>query len=399
MRFFGAVLFSAAMFALSSPAFPATVLVLPFHNTSHFSDLNWVGESISETLKGEFGALNEIVFDRDSVAKGLSQLALRPDAEFTKATLIRLGQVLDADYICYGNYDATLREGDSQLKNSSVHVTSRFIDLRKLHDGPSVTEAGKLSDLSRLEQHLAWEALKYLQPGHNLTLDQFMAPNKLVRLDAEESYIRGLLSTNKEQQQKWFAQAVVLDPHFASPAFELGNIYLSEKDYQQALRWFGQVPLTDRHYPQARFNMGLSAYGSESYDSAATYFREVAKSFPMNEVFNNLGAAENELGMPAAIDDFRRALDGDPKNTTYLFNMGLALLKSNSFDEAGRRLQAVVDRKPNDTEARSLLSRAKARESWTPGTKGIAPARLAPSFDATAFRQLKAMLQPRGNGS
>jgi tetratricopeptide (TPR) repeat protein len=399
MRFCRAGLSLAAALALSVPAFPATVLVMPFSNTSQFSDLNWVGESISETLKGEFSALNEIVFDRDSVANGLNQLSLRPGATFTKATLIRLGQTLDADYICYGSYEATLPSGDSQLKNSSVRVTSRFIDLRKLHDGSSITEAGKLSDLSRLELHLAWEGLKYLQPGQSLALERFMAPEKLIRLDAEESYIRGLLSTNKDQQQKWFAQAIVLDPHFVSPTFELGKIYLSEKDYQQALRWFGQIPLTDRRYPQARFNMGLSAYGVGNYDLAVTCFRELAKSFPMNEVFNNLGAAENALGMPVAIDDLRRALDGDPYNTTYLFNLGLALLKNNAFDEAARRLQIVVERKPDDTEAQSLLNRAKARERWVPGSKNLAAERLAPTFDATAFRQLKAMLQPRGNGS
>jgi tetratricopeptide (TPR) repeat protein len=399
MWFGRAALSVLAMCVSSMPAAPATVLVLTFHNNSQYSDLNWVGESISETLKAELSDLDEIVFDRDSVRKGIDQLSLRPDASFTKATLIRLGQTLDADYICYGSYDATVPAGDSQLKDSSVQVTSRFIDLRKLHEGPNVTEAGKLADLSRLEHHLAWEALKYLQPGQNLTLDRFMAPGKVVPLEAEESYIRGLLSTNKDQQQKWFAQALVLDSHFTSPAFELGVIYLSQKDYRQALRWFGQIPTADRRYPEARFRMGLSAYGLADYDSAAAYFREVAKTFPMSEVFNNLGAAEGQLGSPAAIDDLKRALDGDPNNPVYLFNSGLALLKINSFDEASRRLQIVANRKPSDTEARTLLTRAQAREPWVSGAKPAVMERVVPTFDATAFRQLKALVQPRGNGS
>jgi predicted Zn-dependent protease len=145
--------------------------------------------------------------------------------------------------------------------------------------------------------------------------------------------------------------------------------------------------------------MGLSAYGVGDYNSAAADFREVSKSFPMNEVFNNLAAAESQLALPGAIDDFKRALDGDPNNPTYLFNLGLGLLKKNSFDDAARRLQLVVDRKPNDAEARTLLARAKSREPWVPGAKAVAVERLVPSFDATAFRQLKAMVQPRGNGS
>lgn len=399
MRFYRAAVLAAGMFAFSLPVLPATVLVLPFHNNSQYPDLNWVGQSISETLKSEFGDHEEIVFDRDSVKKGLDQLSLRADASFTKATLIRLGQTLDADYICYGSYDASLPAGDTELKNSSVQVTSRFIDLRKLHEGPNVTEAGKLADLSRLEQHLAWEALKYLQPSQNLSLDQFLAPAKVVPLEAEESYIRGLLSNNKDQQQKWFAQALVLDPHFTSPAFELGTLYLSQRDYRQALRWFGQIPAADRRYPEARFKMGLSAYGVGDFNSAAAYFREVSKAFPMNEVFNNLAAAESQLGSPGAVDDFKRALDGDPNNPTYLFNLGLALLKNSSFDEAARRLQTVVDRKPNDAEARSLLVQAKAREPWAAAQKPAPAERLVSMFDATAFRQLKAMVQPRKSAS
>ncbi|MBV8551592.1 MAG: tetratricopeptide repeat protein [Acidobacteriaceae bacterium] len=383
-----------AVLALAVPARPATVLVLPFHNSSQYSDLNWVGQSISETLKDEFGQLNEIVFDRDSVAESMQHLALRPDANFTKATLIRLGQTLDADYICYGSYDATLPTGDSQLKDSAVQLTTHFIDLRKLHDGADITEAGKLADLSRLEQHLAWESLKYLQPGQNPPLDRFLAPDKMVRLDAEESYIRGLLSSNKEQQEKWFAQAVVLDPHFMSPVFELGKLYLAQKDYRQALRWLEKIPATNARYPEARFKMGLSAYSLGDYNSASGYFREVARTFPMNEVFNDLGAAENQLALPAAIDDFCHALDGDPNNTSYLFNLGIALWRNNRFEDASKQFQAVLDHDPKDSEARTLLNRAQLHEPYGSGNKPPVALRLTPNFDATAFRQLKAMLQP-----
>ncbi len=96
-------------------------------------------------------------------------------------------------------------------------------------------------ELSRLEEHLAWESLKYLEPSKNLTVEQFLAPEKLTRLDAEESYIRGLLSSSKEQQQKWFTQAATLDPHFSSPDFELGKLALEGKDYRKAIEWFQHI--------------------------------------------------------------------------------------------------------------------------------------------------------------
>lgn len=396
--FFRCFVFFAALALLVGPANSATVLVLQFHNSSQFSDLNWVGESASETLRGEFSNANQIVFDRDSLSKAMQRLSLRPGADFTKATLIRLGQALGADYVCYGSYEATLPPGDSQLKDSSIRLVAHYLDLRKLHEGPDLSEAGKLSDLSRLEEHLAWQSLKYLAPGANWAVEDFLSPKKFTRLDAEESYIRGLLSSNNEQQQKWFLQAVVLDPHFISPAFELGKLLLGRKDYRQALQWLGRVPATDSRYADARFKMGLSAYELGDYNASAGYFRDVLKQFPMNEVYNNLGAAESQLNLSAAADDFKHALDGDPNDPVYLFNLGAALLRVNSFDEAARRLQAVVDRDADDNEAQALLDRAHSHQTTDPGNKPSAQPRLKSNFDETAFRQLKAMLQPKRNG-
>jgi tetratricopeptide (TPR) repeat protein len=375
----------------------ATVLVVRFHNESQYSDLSWVGESVAETLRAEFGGADEIVLDRDSRAEGLRRLSLRPDAGFTKATLIRLGQTLDADYVCFGSYEIHLAPDSSQLKDSSIQLTARFIDLKKMHEGPEVSEAGKLTELSRLEEHLAWQSLKYLEPGANLPLDRFMSPQKLIRVDAKESYIRGLLSSNKDQQEKWFAQALALDAHFSDPAFELGRLALNRQEYAKALNWFQKIPTADPRYPEARFKMGLCAYGAGDYTEATNYFREVLKTFPLGEVYNNLGAAENRLNLPIAIDDFRRAADGDQNDTAYLFNLGLALMKNNYFDEAAKRFQAVLDHDPDDAESQALLARAQRHETPAAGAKTAVPERLKQNFNETAFRQLKAVVQSKGN--
>ncbi len=388
------LLFFLACFC-SSVANAATVLVLQYHNNSQYPDLNWVGASIAVTLGNEFSAENQIVLDRDSRAEGMRQLSLRPDAEFTKATLIRLGQTLDADFVCYGSYDASLPSGDTELKNSSIQVTAHVLNLRKMHDGPDISEAGAISELSRLEEHLAWGLLKYLDPSANLPVDQFLAPQKLIRLDAEESYSRGVLSSNPEQQQKWFAQAAALDPKFSAPAFELGKLALDRKQYGEATGWFQHISADNPRYPEARFKMGISAFGAGDYKASASYFRELLKTYPMSEVYNNLGAAESELGLPVAIDDLRHALEGDPNDPVYLFNLGAALLRNNYFDEAAKRLQGVLDRTPDDAGASSLLDQAQRRESTPPGVKSVAVPRLKQNFNETAFRQLKAMMQPK----
>ena len=375
----------------------ATVLVLQFHNSSRFPDLNWVGESVAETVRVELSAAGEIVLARDSRSEGLRRLGLRADADFTKATLIKLGQTLDVDYLCYGDFDILLPEGDTEMRNSSVQISAKFLDLRKLHDGPQMAEAGKLSELSRMNEHLAWQTLRYIEPTSNSPLDQFMNPRKFVRLDAEESYMRGLLASRGEQQEKWFTQASVIDPHLAGPAFELGKLNLERKSFRRAQDWFARVPQQDPRYAAARFRMGLAAYGAGDFSGASAYFREVSKTVPLNEVFNNLGAAESQIGQSSAVDDFRRAVDGDVNDPVYRFNLGVALLKANSFDEAAKFFQFVVDHDDKDADARALLERAQRREQIVPGVRAPAANRLKQNFDETAFRQLKAMLQPKGS--
>lgn len=394
MQLFQALLLLSLVSAL--PAFPAAVLVLQFQNRSQYSDLNWVGESVAETLMNEYAEANQIVLDRSSRAEAMHRLSLRPGATFTKATLIRLGQTLDADYLCYGTYEVTLPAGSSELKDSSVQLSARFLDLRHMHDGPETSETGKLSELSRLEEHLAFTTLKYLEPKANLALDHFIAPNKLIRVDAEESYVRGLLSPSGDQQQKWFLQAAALDPNFASPAFELGKLALQKKDYHQALAFFQRINPSYPRYTEVRFKIGITDYYLADYPSAISYFREVLKTYPLNEVYNNLGIAELQLNQPAALGDLHRAVDGDPNDSIYLFNLGAALWKSGRFDEAAKALQSLLDRQPDDADAAALLERAQTHESPATAKPDI-PERLKLSFNASAFRQLKALVEPKGS--
>ena len=377
------------------PVRAGTILVLRFQNNSQYSDLNWVGESIASTLMNEFAAQNEIVLSRGARAEAIRRLSLRPDANYTKATLIRLGQTLDANYLCFGSFDVSLPAPNAPLKDSSIRVSAQFIDLRKMHDGPEVSEAGRLTELSRLQEHLAYESLKYLQPASDLKLDDFMSPQKAVRLDAQESYIRGLLSDNREQKQKWFLQAAALDNKFAGPAYELGRICLDQKQYPQAIDWLRRVGADHPSYPEARFRMGLASYETGDYSAAAAYFREVLKTYPISEIYNNLGAAESQMNQAAAADDLRHALESDPNNSVYLFNLGIVLLKSGWFDEAAKSFQKAIDQDANDAEARILLDQSHRREAFQAGSK-LPVLRLKNNFNATAFRQLKAMLKTTG---
>jgi tetratricopeptide (TPR) repeat protein len=383
----------AALASLRAQA--ATILVLPFQNNSSYEDLNWVGASIAETLYMELGSSGQIVIDRATLQEGFRRLTLRSGARFTKATIVKLGQTLGADYVIYGDYDIHLTAGETKLRNSDIAITSHLIDLRKFREGQVASESGNLAELSRMEEHLSFLYASTLQPGSNYQAEQFTTPDKLIRLDAKESYIRGLLSTNADQKIKWFEQASALNRAYASPAFELGKLYLQRKDFRQAQEWLLRVPSGHPRYPEARFKLGLATYGAADYRAAAGYFKEVSQTIPLGEVFNNLGAAENRMNQPAAVEDFRRAADADRADETYAFNLGLALYKAGRYDEATDALKTAVERIPEDREANSLLERAEQREPFQ-SANGRPPGveRLKEDFDETTFKELKAMLQP-----
>ena len=82
----------------------------------------------------------------------------------------------------------------------------------------------------------------------------------------------------------------------------------------------------------------------------------MAALVPTNEVLNNLGAAQSRRNLPESIESFRKAMEGDESDPAYQFNLGYALWKQGKFEPAADRFRAVLERKPDDSDAKLLLS-------------------------------------------
>ena len=116
---------------------------------------------------------------------------------------------------------------------------------------------------------------------------------------------------------------------------------------------------------------------------------------PLSEVYNDLGAAQSRAGVPAALDSFRKALEGDPSDPTYQFNVAYELWKTGNFDAAAESFRAILARNPGDETASRLLSRCESRTGPRPAdprTEGLE--RLKSNYEESAYWQLKAVLQP-----
>jgi tetratricopeptide (TPR) repeat protein len=383
----------AAMALVCGALHAETVLALPFFNHSK-SNLDWIGESISESLHDSLASEGLLVLDREDRLEAYRRRSLRPGVELTHASIIKVGQALDASSVIYGSYEL-VPPAAGETGSGSLRVTARILDLKRLRQFPEFTEVRALDDLAALEAHLGWRALQYLTPKSVPDEQEFMRERPPVRLDAVESYIRGLLAQTPEQRQRFFTQAARLDEHYSAPCYQLGMTYWANKDYHVAATWLARVDHSNPHYLEAQYFLGLCWYYGGDFAGAEHAFQLVAAAVPLNEVFNNLGAAQNRRNnSEGAIANFQKALEGDSSDPDYHFNLGYAYWKAGRFADAVTSLRLTVERNPSDTEATSLLGRALKRDGARPGDpRSEARERLKTNYDEAAYRQLQAELQ------
>ncbi len=371
-----------------------TVLVVPFFNHSNSENLSWIGESIAETVHDSLASENVLTLDRDDRLEAYRRLTLRPGAELTHASVIKLAQALDASVAIYGDYELTPAENGGQSKGT-LRVHARMMNLRSTTQSGPLEEAGPLEDLAALEIRLSWQALSLLRPKDAPLREEFLKAHPSVRLDAVESYIRGLLSTTAEQRRRFFSQAARLDDTYSQPCFQLGKSYWQQKDYRVAATWLQRVNRSDSHYREALYYLGLCDYHMADFQAAAKAFREVAETMPLNEVYNNLGASLAQLkSSDEAIASYQKAIEGDSADPDYRFNLGYAQWLSGRFAAAAESFRAVLERNPSDSEATTFLGLSIREQGPRPGEpRSEGRQRLKTNYDEAAYRQLQAELQ------
>jgi tetratricopeptide (TPR) repeat protein len=386
-RIFAIVLFFAG--ALHAE----TALVLPFFNHTKNSGLDWVGESIAESVRDSLASEGLLALDREDRLEAYRRLSLRPGAEITHASILKIGESLDASKVIYGFYELLPGEAGKETKGS-LRITAQILDLKRTRLGPVYSELGALEDLATLQVHLGWQTLETLNPKTAPEERGFMKARPPVRLDAVESYVRGLLSTSVEQRHHYFTQAARLDVHYSQPCFQLGKTYWEKKDYKVAAGWLERVAQSDPHYLEAQFFLGLCYYANGNFKGAEQRFQFVAAALPLNEVFNDLGVAQIQLqDYTNAAANFRKALDGDDSDPDYHFNLGAALWRSGRHTEAAESFRAVLARNAADTEASGMLGRTLQNEAPRPGgPQADGQPRLKNNYEEAAYRQLQAEL-------
>jgi len=226
-----------------------------------------------------------------------------------------------------------------------------------------------------------------------VTEESFRRVHPPVRLDALENYIRGLLADAPDQKLKLFAAAVRLEPTFGQAQFHLGLALYYRREYRSAAEAMSRVPAGSPRGRAALFHLGLARYHQGDFAAAANGWRALSEQVPMGEVFNNLGAAMSRAGEPGAVSAFEKAVETDPSDPEYHFNLGYALWRTGEFEKAAASLRLSLERRTEDDLATLILGRCLQRVGPRPGDlRTEAAERLKTNYNESAFLALKAML-------
>jgi Tfp pilus assembly protein PilF len=222
-----------------------------------------------------------------------------------------------------------------------------------------------------------------------------------IRLDALENYIRGMLATSAEEKVQHYREATRLNPDYAQAWLALGKTYYAQHAYEPAIAALSQVQRSGATAGsmfgalarEANFYLGLAAYAHGDFAKSESAFEFVAARLPLAEVYNNLGVVAARRGQsPKKIAEyFERAIQDDPSDPDYHFNLAVTLEQTGDRAGEARELHATIEHRPNDADAKMLLdSQASAPGSIVPSSANskIPPERLKRNYEEDAFRQM-----------
>jgi len=361
------------------------MLVVPFENASGAPGLEWVGETFPEILGQRMASNSLYLVGRADRNYAFDRLGIPQNLRPSHATLFRLGEEMDVDYVVMGRYS---------FDGRTFTVSARLLELSKLRLLPEVTESGPLPKLLDLESALAWDLLRQLTPDLVTSRNQFVAAAPPVRLDAFENYLRGLLATARQEKLRYFRAALRVFPSYSAALLELGKTYYAGRDYKDAAAWLARIPKTDPLAREANFYLGLAFFYTGDFDRAESAFNFVASRLPLTEVYNNLGVAQARRGKKTAHEYFAKAADADPTDPDYRFNLGVALSRAGDAAGAQRELRQALRLRPSDAEAKTLLVTLTTPAPPRAFPEARLPLeRIKRNYDEASFHQLALEIQ------
>ena len=330
-------------------------MVFPFENAAASPRLEWLSEGLEELTIQRLSAAGEQVYSHAGRLAELERNGLLHSSKLSRATMLHIGEDLDADFVVFGRFAA---------RGNSLTIESRILKVSPARLLPAQREAGTLDSLMDLHSRLIWRMLSGNDHNYSQSLAEFSKRQRPLRLDAFEHYIRGLLANEDDARLRELREAARLEPEWPEPDFALGEIYFARRDCDSALPWYARVPKTHNHYVESVFATGVCRILMGQPDHAEEVFTSLQEALKNNvvsagdlpEILNDLAVARARQGKTAAAQaDLRRAAELEPDEDDYPFNLGLLALQNNDPAAAADYFREAAERAPDNAEDRALL--------------------------------------------
>jgi Flp pilus assembly protein TadD/TolB-like protein len=382
LRLSAILLFSTIALAQAPANTGLNVLVVPFENQSQAPGIAWISDSFPELLQGRLNSAKLFVLPREDRIRAYDRLGIPVELHPSRATLYRIAEQLDVDYTVVGLY---------RFDGRTFTATAQLLDMRRQHLLPEMNESGPLIQLIDIQTALAWDILHALRPDISITKQAYVAAAPPIRLDAFENYIRGITAPTAEGQIQHFREAVRLSPVYPEALLQLGKAYYRGRQYEQAVSTLARVPEDNPLAREANFYLGLAAYYQGDFPRAESAFYFVAARLPLAEVYNNLGVVSSRGDRKSAAEYFQKAIDADPNDPDYHFNLAIEFYRAGDATGATRQLRETLSLRPSDPAAKSLLeaiSSASTQRAVVPAMQTVPVERIRANYDESSFRQL-----------
>ncbi len=321
------------------------VLVAPFE-TSRDPRASWLGEGVAVLLADDLNGLGADAIARDERVRAFERLQVPPQATLTRGTVIRIGQLVGATTVVTGRIEV-------QGRTLALHLQSLRIDTGRVN--VEFDEGGPLDDLLAVVER---SARRLVPAGATAARADSGRPS----LPAFEQFIRGLLAETPAAQVGFLQKALSLEPRFDRARLALGRAHAVTGDWAKARDAALAVASSSPFAARAQLEAAVAEINLTRYDDAFARLTTLGEDTGAPEVFNNLGVIQLRRGSTARSGRstyfFNKAVEADPAQADYAFNLGYAYWREQDYPAAIYWLREAVRREPGDSDAHFVLGAA-----------------------------------------
>jgi TolB-like protein/Tfp pilus assembly protein PilF len=291
-----------------------SIAVLPFVDMSEQHDQEYFGDGMAEEVLDLLGKLPGL-----TVVARTSSFQFKRTNEDVRAIASKLGV-------------RNVVEGSVRRSGSRVRVTAQLIDAQSGTQRWSETYDREYEDVLLLQSQIASEIARELQIATGA--GDAGATARLQNAEAYTLYLRGRSALDRgdrarlAQAQRYFEQAIALDPSWPQPA--------------EALAW--------THVMQIQYQLIPSRSGWKQARQAAERALAINSTSAAAHAVLGLVHALEEFNWDAADSELSLALQSDPNNTDTLLLSANVLLARGQLQNAIQRVDAALAIDPLNPE-------------------------------------------------